>query len=763
MRKILLLIMIILATCGFCDDLDKNYDAEYDNVYLYSTWDDAYFYVGVEVQTPNVMAKNMQFNAPIGDDDGIEIVADLNHTYSKRINSSTFSFSASAAGGFEFKRGNDFGEFVHENIFSHKISANVVGTLNNSTDIDTGYIIEFAIPWELITDMIPENKTISFSYRVRAGGKDYYLTDSNNFYNPSTWFDMMMTTYTSSFVTKIQNRIMCGTYLSNAPVVDGIIKKGEWNTKTRSNLKIPIDKNVYKLSFKSQRLVCKDLVLREGESFLDDPKRVDVVKKAILDLEPFDVLNIPVNGNLAHIVEALRALDVEQNRIIPIVPIINAGSTEEFIVQVKEFLLTVPNQYRFISSDQNADRTLYVKSQKKDFDFNRINEEFTDFLVSCDENYVLRDRIVSEYAYVITNYSAPKKLSLKEPDQFNFIIKNVGSITWKPLDMAIGYRWYRNDRFYSQGFAPIPILKEVKPGESLSLNTSLLPVNYLNKPLEAGEVVIEIRPQRSDNENLITSQSLMLKCEISEEEADEGLRVVSVDMTKKQELEKPYDMIIDASNYTAKQIDKGSEIYATLAQVDEAGNIIKEYDRERCALKCMDNIPVGMIGKFKGSLKFKKDNSKNIENKYVIVISKKEGRTYNPIYMETVEFVEGDFNQKLILISEFPEYVTKNSKIDIKILVRNAGKTVWNSDAKIVANWYNVKGVMTDNGGFARISKKKIKPGGMATVDVSVETPQRVGNYNLVCGIYANGKFLSSVDADRANNLIVIPVKVVAE
>ena len=768
MKKLLILLILILSVSAFAADLDKKDDLENDNIYLYSTWDSNFLYFGCEVQCPNVIAKNKQFNQPIGDDDGLEIVIDLANSRAQKIKQSCYSFSASAAGGFEFKKGTDSGVFVKENIFSHKIAANVIGTLNNSTDIDSGFVIELALPWDILTDMVPENQTISFSYKVRVGGKDYCLTDIDKFYSPASWYNMMITTYTSSFGTKIQNRITCGTYLTNAPTVDGVIKQGEWNKKSRSNIKIPIDKNLYKLTFKSQKVIAKNLVLKDGTSFLDDIRRVDVLKKNILAMNPVDVLYVPVDDNLSHILEALRAVYGETGTIIPLVPIISAKDDKEFIEELNKFLLVIPNQFRFISSDTQADKCLFVKCDSKKIDYNVINSNYTAFKVSNDTSYAISKRITSEYAYIFTGYEAPKNLSLTEPDQFNFVIKNVGSIAWKPLDVSIAYRWYKNDRFYSQGFMPIPITKEVKPGETLVFNTSVMPVNYMNKPLQEGDVVLEVELVQNDTDKLITSQSLMLKTTISGETVDNGLKVVSVDMTKKQELNKSYDILLDVQNSSLKPIEKGDALYAYLCEIDENGEIVKAYDNETCLIYATTDVPVGIVGKFRGKLKFtkgKKDNAKDIENsKFVLAVAEKvdKGEFY-VLHLETVEFIENDFNEKIVLASEFPSEVVKETQCEVKVLVRNAGKTAWSNDAKVIANWYNDRGEMTDNGGFVKISKGKVKPGETKMLTLTVFTPSKKGKYNLVCGIYANGRYLSSVDADRSNNMIVVPVTVVAE
>lgn len=755
--KKLLLIIILIVSCFVAYAEEAPGEKEYDDIYLYSTWDKKYLYIGCEVQCPNVQAKHKEYNASIGEDDGVEIVADLSHTHKSGINSSCFSFTASAAGGFEFRKGDNAGNWNKENIFSHKIATSITGTINNSNDIDTGYIIEIAVPWDKVSNEVPENKTISFSYRVRCGGKTYSLTDNNNFYNPSTWYDMVLNTHTAIFTSKIKNRITCGTYLSNSPTIDGQIKKGEWSIKQRSNIRVPFDKNIYKLSFKSQKAICKDLNLTGGNTLINSISREDVIKEAIKALEPLDAVNVKVDENLPNVLEAVRAYCDETNSFLPIIPRINAQNTEELANKCKEFMSVVPYQFRYIISDEKADKTLFVKTDLDKIDYEKLNASFDDIKISAGKDYRLDSRITSEYAYIITNYTTAESISLESPQQIRFNIKNVGSVTWKPLEVCLTYKWFKNDRFYSQCFAPIPITGEVKPGENYTLRTILMPVDSSNKPLPAGDMVIEAELVKADGEKLLTSQPFMFRTKITEEDIITPLKAIGVDMTKKMAPEHSYNTVLEAQNTSGRNWEPGEEIFADLVQLDDKGNIIKEFPKERNSLFIYEDTPKGIIGQFRGSLKFKKD--KDLKGKYAIVFSTKNKKESSPFYMEKISFVKNDYNQKVILASN-PTSTAKNSKSKFKVIIRNAGEKSWGKDTKLIANWFNERGELKDNGGFMQISKRAIKPKETLVKEMTVITPERNGRYYLVVGIQADGVFLSSADADRTNDLIVLPITI---
>lgn len=751
-----LLIFLILFSCCFLFAQEEN--TEYDNIYLYTTWDSNYLYVACEAQCPDIKGKNVQYNAPIGDDDGLEIVCDISHSLKKSISPSCFSFKASVAGGFEFCKGDITGKWVKENIFSHKIAANVTGSLNNSTNIDTGFVIELAIPWDKITDQIPENKTVSFSYRVKCGGKEYSLTDPKHFYDPSTWYDMVLNSYTSIFANKIKNRIICGTYLSNAPTIDGQIKKGEWSTKQRSNIKIPIDKNIYALNFRSQKIIAKDLELKDSSIFLFSPKREDVIKEAIISLEPIDAVNVRTDENLSHIFEAVKAYCTEKNTYLPIVPRITAYSQEELTEKLKYFISVVPYQFRLIVPNENAEKTLFIKTNFKDINYDSLKEEFPDINISAKTDYAANSRIVSEYAYIITNLATPKSISLNTPQQIRFAVKNVGSATWKPLEMCLTYRWFRNMRFYSQGFAPIPITAEVKPGETYIFRTVLMPVSASDKPLPTGDVTVEAELVRSDGEKLITSQSILFQSEITETNSASPLYAIGLDMTGKMEAGSSYNAVVEVLNSTDHSWKFGDEIFADLVMTDGKGNVIKEYPKDRNSLFVYEDTPAGIIGSFRGLITFKSKEPKPLNGNYELVFSTKNKKEYIPFYRTKITLIEKDYNQKLILANN-PGKIVKNSSADLKIIVRNAGNKTWR-DAKLVANWFNERGQLTDNGGFEKIAKGSIKPGKTYMKEMSVFTPDRPGKYYLVVSVNAEGQSLNTIDADRANDIISVPLNV---
>lgn len=141
-------------------------------------WDDQYLYVGYEIQEPNVQAKFLDRDAPIWQDNDVELFVALDHAY--------YEFEINAHGTiyeglFVWEKAYeqlDFARFKEINIQDPKVKhqpfngvgytthprgkriaflawdypglrsgVHVNGTLNNDQDKDFGWTVELAIPW----------------------------------------------------------------------------------------------------------------------------------------------------------------------------------------------------------------------------------------------------------------------------------------------------------------------------------------------------------------------------------------------------------------------------------------------------------------------------------------------------------------------------------------------------------------------------------------------------------------------------------------
>jgi hypothetical protein len=115
-------------------------------------WDDTYFYVGAQLEEPHVWGTLLKHDSVIFQDNDFEIFIDPdgdNHEYYEiEINALNTEWDL-----FLGKAYRDGGPVKNEwEIPGLKTAVHVQGTINDSSDTDTGWSVEFAIPWKVLAE-----------------------------------------------------------------------------------------------------------------------------------------------------------------------------------------------------------------------------------------------------------------------------------------------------------------------------------------------------------------------------------------------------------------------------------------------------------------------------------------------------------------------------------------------------------------------------------------------------------------------------------
>ncbi len=115
-------------------------------------WDDQFFYVGALLEEPHVWATLIKHDSVIFHDNDFEIFIDPdgdNHEYYEiEINALNTEWDL-----FLKKPYRDGGPAINEwEIPGLKTAVHVTGTLNNASDKDTSWSVEFAIPWKVLAE-----------------------------------------------------------------------------------------------------------------------------------------------------------------------------------------------------------------------------------------------------------------------------------------------------------------------------------------------------------------------------------------------------------------------------------------------------------------------------------------------------------------------------------------------------------------------------------------------------------------------------------
>lgn len=121
-------------------------------------WDNHYFYILATLEEPHVWATLTERDAVIFMDNNFEVFidpdGDTHNYYELEVNALETYWDLMLTQPYR----NGGSAIDAWDISGLKIGVDVRGTLNNASDIDSGWTVEMAIPWEVLLEAAPEGK-----------------------------------------------------------------------------------------------------------------------------------------------------------------------------------------------------------------------------------------------------------------------------------------------------------------------------------------------------------------------------------------------------------------------------------------------------------------------------------------------------------------------------------------------------------------------------------------------------------------------------
>lgn len=249
-----LLMLLALPACA--------QDVIRDQARCHTTWDDAYFYLSFKVDCPDVRGTHTKPNAEVTGDDCVEFYVETANKHPQQLNPTCFSMAVSAAGGAQFRAGTEAGSMEPTPVYSFKYGVTVQGTINNSDDIDQGYAIEMAVPWDVMKTSAPATgNMMSFNVVVRGHGGEFVslsprVKSEADVLSPANWVNLVFAAHSFGAVTASVDKIVSAKYVVRPPLIDGVIQDKEWHRNTSFALDLPMPPGfVYEAKFPVQRMV----------------------------------------------------------------------------------------------------------------------------------------------------------------------------------------------------------------------------------------------------------------------------------------------------------------------------------------------------------------------------------------------------------------------------------------------------------------------------------------------------------------------------
>ena len=222
--RFLLCLLIICTSCAYAAD----------RVTCYTAWDDAFLYVAVEVQDPDIIATNTTHMSNPWEDDAVEVFLETDNQRAPHRTPNTFQMSVSAGGGSSWVVGEN-GQPVPRKIFTFKYARKVQGTINRSDDRDIGYTIELAMPWREMGGPPAPGTLMGFNIICRMKGENCgfvsfspEVKSEEDMQVPAKWGTIKPVNVPTVIAIE-DGAVVCRKVITRAPLIDGNLSPWEWN------------------------------------------------------------------------------------------------------------------------------------------------------------------------------------------------------------------------------------------------------------------------------------------------------------------------------------------------------------------------------------------------------------------------------------------------------------------------------------------------------------------------------------------------------
>ncbi|MBO4548016.1 MAG: hypothetical protein J5758_02265, partial [Abditibacteriota bacterium] len=385
------------------------------------------------------------------------------------------------------------------------------------------------------------------------------------------------------------------------------------------------------------------------------------------------------------------------------------------------------------------------------------------------------------YSYIISSMTMPESLDPGTGRQASIVIKNTGTLTWKAGEAALAYKWYTGGRFYSDGLAPVPIMKDVAPGGLYQLNTALAPVSDKRKPLPEGEAVCELdvitledgkSMSKPDGDTFIfrtrIDKSAPSGSDPASKAALKALKenapkpyVVSADEPCLVAPEGSYRIILHVCNTTMENWT-GDRIYAEaqVCVVNASGK--QEYAGPRARLELRDDAPDGTIGVFDGYVETARLRPAAPGSGCLCVIRYTLGDKKNRVSLREHHLLtaDRDDNQRIIALKA-PE--KNGDDLTVTLGVRNAGIRKWQlASTYITASLYSPEGTLLKKDLYKGLlsepsrKKKTLDPGETVERIISVKDDPGLTEGVLVVELMDDGKSFDNSVMEKPGDRLIL-------
>ncbi|MCX6344294.1 MAG: hypothetical protein NT018_04380 [Armatimonadetes bacterium] len=381
-----------------------------------------------------------------------------------------------------------------------------------------------------------------------------------------------------------------------------------------------------------------------------------------------------------------------------------------------------------------------------------------------------------DYDALFVRYNVPSVIPGKQISTAEIEIRNVGNMPWRVTDsIALGYRWYRNGRYFSESKVRRPLERDVMPGETIKVNLGIATIDSRNAAIPNGEAAARIELIRlSDGKwfSAFGDQALVVPITIGAA-PQWAATWLSGHLPPMMGTGQSYRTLIRVRNDGSQPWPKGlSKLGCKLFKVQDDSGEAAAVPIKDCSALLTKECKSGEIAEFAVNI-----NLIGADKKPLPIWSESDNWSYSigfDIYngqkwlselgvsklVQTVAIYEKDTGPRIVACG-LESKLKAGQTLDTKVVLRNAGKVIWDrKKTKIGYHWYHLDGSEMLWDGIATPLTANVEPGLSIVTTAKVTTPEQDDQYVLVWDLMIDGIWQSTLPLNRGGNTLPVFIEV---
>lgn len=341
-------------------------------------------------------------------------------------------------------------------------------------------------------------------------------------------------------------------------------------------------------------------------------------------------------------------------------------------------------------------------------------------------------------------------------------IENAGSLPWRVGEgYALNYRWYKDGRLYDQSAPPIPLTKDIYPGECATVGVGVLAQNAYGGAIEPGDYTLVFDMMQGQDRWFTYAGDIPLKVHVKVLASADSvpayrIRTIATSTPAFMQAGASYSVTTILRNEGSQEWKAGTDIVAD-AFVGDA-NSPRYAPLGKVALT--QDVAPGSIAYVSVPIQIGAVQSATLSIAWAVQpAGSPEKEAADTAHLDHITLAPVDAGVSFAL-SDFTRHLKTGEKATAQLGLENMGPATWKPGAyKIGYHWAYLDGTPASDGHEFASLKTAVEPGRGQEVTADFQAPEYPGRYNLIWDmVLPNGKWASAESASHAQSLLVAQV-----